>query len=380
MAIIGLDAISLSQYGKGVSRYQYNLIKGLSKIDQKNRYYVFLNRRNILPQLPVQDNFRYVRVYIPKRIIWDQFQLPMLIKRYRLNLYHGLTETLPVLGKIKFVLSVIEIPDYRINLMRHSIYDSLYARLSHAYNKFLFNPSLEKADVIIANSHNTKEDLIQRYKTKEDKIRVSYFSADEQFGSANDQEYLFDIRKKYNAQEGYILHISTQDPRENTPAVIRAFEKTIRTLKFNKKLLICGDARPKEAGLDKLIKELNLEDKIIFTGHCIDNELVQLYQAADLFIEFSFYEGFGLQVVEAMSCGIPVIASNVTSLPEVVGGAGILVSPGDISGLSSAINRVLTDSELSSQLRYKSLERAEFFSWDKTAKQTLEIYHEILAK
>ena len=116
MAIIGLDATYLSSSGKGVSRHQHNLIKSLSKLDRKNCYFVFLNKKNILPDLPKQDNFHYLKACIPNRIIWDQFQLPLIINKYKLDIYHSLNDTLPVAAKVKFVLSVVEIPDYRIAL------------------------------------------------------------------------------------------------------------------------------------------------------------------------------------------------------------------------------------------------------------------------
>lgn len=378
MAVIGLDATYLTIFGKGVSRYQHNLIKGLYKIDKRNCYYIFLNNANIIPELPKQDNFHYVNIRIPKRIIWDQFQIPFIIKKYKLDIYHSLIETLPILGRAKFVLGVIEIPDYRIKLLRQSIHDSLYARLSSAYNKLFFFPSLKKADIIIVNSNSTRVDLIQKYSVKENKIRLSYFAADEEFYAQNDERNLQNVRNKYSAETGYILHISTSDPRENTPVVIQAFKAALPYLNVPKKLVICGDAKAEECGLQKFIEELNLENNVIFTGHKVGKDLVELYQAADLFIEVSLYEGFGLQVVEAMACGIPVIVSNTTSLPEVSGSAGILIDPIDIDGLSSAMVRVLTDSSLESQMRKMSLERAKFFSWDRAAKEVLSVYEELI--
>lgn len=379
MAIIGLDATSLSIYGKGVSSHQYNLIKSLSKIDKKNCYYIFLNKRNLLPELPKRENFNYIMAPIPKRIIWDQFQLPVIIMKYKLDIYHCLIDTLPIFGKTKFILGVAEIPDYRIALMHRSDRCSLYTRISNSYTKFFFLPSLKKARVIIVYSGSTKSDLIQKYNICEEKIRVLYHGVDDEFCAIDNEENLRNTRKKYNAQEGYILHISSSDQRENTQAVIRAYKRALYYLRVPKKLVICGDARPQDTGLKKLIAELNLENNIIFTGYKIKKELARLYQAADLFIEVSFYEGFGLQVVEAMSCGIPVIASNVTSLPEVVGDAGILVNPTNIDDLTCAMIQVLTDSELHNKLRQKSLERAKFFSWDETAQETLGIYNELLA-
>ena len=378
MAIIGLDATYLSIYGKGVSRHQYNLIKSLAKLDKKNCYYIFLNKKNILPDLPKQDNFHYVKAYIPKRIIWDQLQVPLLSRRYQLDIYHCLVDTLPVVGRVKFVLCVVEIPDYRIELANKSRHNSLYARVSQKYNMLLFGPSLKKAKLIITSSQSTKADLMHRYSVDGKKIRVLYHAADEQFCAPSNEEDLLNTRKKYNAENGYILHISSMDPRDNTPVAIRAYQKARSIVKIPQKLVIGGNVDPKRMGLDKLITEFNLKGSVIFTGRLPENELVKLYQAADLFIDPSLYEGFGLQVVEAMSCGVPVITSNVTSLPEIVGDAGILLDPVDTDGFASALVRVLTDTGLCSAMRQKSLVRAKFFSWDKAAGDTLAIYAELL--
>jgi len=378
MSIIGLDATYLSIYGKGVSRYQHNLIKALAKRDKRNCYYVFLNQKNILPELPQEDNFHYVRIPIPKRIMWDQFQLPFMAMKFKLDIYHSLLDTLPSFSKGKFVLFLFEIPDYRIELERKIGPVSLYARISHGYNRFFFCPSLKKAKIIIVSSHSTKNDLMEKYNVDEKKIRVLYPAADECFSVANDEKDLLNVRRKYNAESGYILHISSSDPRDNTSAVIRAYQKVQSKLTTSKKLIICGNVKPEESGLKKLITELGLENNIIFTGHLPEKELVALYRAADVYIDPSFYEGFGFQVVEAMACGVPIITSGVTSLFEIVSDAGILVNPNDIDSLSSALIRVLMDSGLQNSMRQKSLERSKSFSWDIIARQILTIYDELL--
>jgi glycosyltransferase involved in cell wall biosynthesis len=380
MPIIGLDATHLCVNGKGLSRYQYNLIKGLARLDKKNCYYVFLNKKNPLPEFPKQDNFHYVRIYIPNRIIWDQFQLPIFSMAYRLDIYHSSIETLPFFGKGKFVLYLFEIPHRRIKLLEHKSSNSLYAQLSHWYNKILFRPSLRRARIIMVSSENTKKDLIQGYNVEEKKIRVLYPAPDEYFCFRGDDTVSLDIRKRYNADTGYILHFSSSDPRDNTQAVIRAYHKALFDLAIPKKLIIAGNAKPEESGLSTLIKELRLENNIIFTGHLplFSKELVALYQSADLYIDPTLYEGFGLQAVEAMACGIPVITSNVASLPEVVGDAGIMVDPNDINGLAKALVRVLNDSGVRQALCQKSLKRAKFFSWDRLAQNTLDIYNELI--
>jgi glycosyltransferase involved in cell wall biosynthesis len=378
MAIIGLDATSLSIYGKGVSRHQHNLIKSLAKLDQKNCYYAFLNKKNTLPDLPDQENFHYLKFHISKRIIWDQFQLPAAVRKYKLDIYHSISDTLPVFSKVKFLLFVAEIPDYRIKPASKDKRISLYTRLSQGYNMVFFRPSLRKAKLIIASSNSTKDDLIHRYNADKNKIRVLYHAPDEQFRAAGDERDLLNTKKKYNAEAGYILHISSRDPRDNTCAVIYAYQEAQRGLNISQKLIIGGDVDLKASGLEKLITGLNLKNSIIFTGRLEEKELVALYQAADLFIDPSLYEGFGLQVVEAMSCGAPVITSNRTSLPEIVGDAGILVDPADINGLASALTRVLTNAQLRNSMRQRGAERAKLFSWDKTARETLAIYDELL--
>jgi len=378
MAIIGLDATYLSIYGKGVSRYQFNLIKSLSKFDKKNYYYIFINKKNILPDLPQQNNLRYIRISVPNRIVWDQLQFPLIINKYKLDIYHTVSDTLPIFSKTKIVLCIFEIPDYRKELLCYGGYSSLYDKISHGYNKALFPYSLRRANIIIASSNSTKYDLIAKYDLREEKIKVVYPAADERFFTAMSKESLLAIRNKYNAEAGYILNISSSDHRDNIVTVIRAYEKALPKLSIPKKLIILGDINHKNMGLDKLIQEYNIENNVIFTGRLADKELVALYQAADLYIDPSLYEGFGFQVIEAMACGVAVITSNVTSLPEIVGDAGILVSPTDIDELASSIIKILTDQKLSSLMRQKSLERARLFSWDITAKQTLDIYNELL--
>lgn len=376
MAVIGLDVTHLSLTGKGVSRYQHNIIKNLAKLDKKNCYYIFLNKRYTLPSLPTQENFHYISIYKPMQIIWDQFQLPLLIRKYRLDIFHSTSDTLPLLGRVKFALFLFEIPDYRIELMRRSGRISLYTRLSQSYNRFFFRKSLNKAGIIMASSRSTKTDLIRKYGIEEKKIRVVYPAADEQFCVGTDERDLWNTRRRYNADSGYVLHISTNDPRDNTAAVIRAFKKAQPGLKIPKKLIICGGGS-EGMGLKRLVKELNLENDVIFIGYLLPQELAFLYRAADLFIDPSLYEGFGFQVVEAMACGIPVITSNVTSLPEIVGDAGILLFPDDVDGLAAALISVLTDSGLREAMCRKSLERARFFSWEKTAQETLAVYEEL---
>lgn len=381
MAAIGIDATSLSVTGKGVSRYQHNLIKALAGLDRKNCYYVFLDKRNILPELPRQDNFNYVRLRLFNHIIWDQFQLPGILRKYKPDIYHTTSDTLPVLEKAKTALFIFEIPDYRIDLMSGCAGNSLYSRISYGYNKAFFPRSLRKASVIMASSRSTKNDLIKKYAVNENRIEVLYPGLSECFRPPADDAVLRETRRKYNAAGGYVLHISSSDPRDNTPTLIRAFGKASQEAGIFQKLIIAGNIDPRACGIEALIAESGLKERVIFSGYFPEGrggELAALYQAADLYVDPSLYEGFGFQVAEALACGAPVIASNVTSLPEIIADAGILVNPKDENGLASAIVRALTDTGLRELMRRRGLEQAKTFSWEKTARQTLEIYNKLL--
>lgn len=376
MAVIGLDATYVSIYGKGLSRYQYNLIRSLSKFDKNNCYYVFLNKNNPIPPLPAQDNFHYVNIYIPMRIIWDQFQLPVIMRKYRLDLYYTCLETLPLAAGNKLIIYLFETPEYRINLASRAPGNSFYAWVSRNYVMSFFRPSISKARLVIVSSQSTKKDLIRKYSLDEKKIRVIYPGCDDSFLPSGNSEKLLETRKKYNADKGYIFHISSNDPRDNTPVVLRAYKNSLAELKIPVKLIIFGDIRA--TGLEALAKGLQLEDRVVFTGRLSQKELLELYQAASVYIDPSLYEGFGYQVLEAMSCGIPVITSNVTSLPEVSGNAGIIIDPNDIDGFREAITKVINDPGLGQLMSQKSLERAKFFSMDKEAGEILSIYNELV--
>src|SRR3990167_2127211 len=269
MAAIGIDATSLSVTGKGVSRYQHNLIKGLAKLDKRNSYYVFLNKKNILPELPRQGNFHYVRIGLFNHIIWDQFQLPRILKEYKLDIYHTTSDSLPILAKTRIALFIFEIPDYRIDLLSGSGCNSLYSKISYKYNKIFFPHSLRKAAVIMASSQSTKTDLIRKYAMEGNKIQVLYPGVSVCFRPPGDDMALNDTRRKYNADSGYILHISSTDPRDNTAVVIRAFGRARQESEIPQKLIIAGNVDPQVSGLERLIAELNLKDRILFTGYSI---------------------------------------------------------------------------------------------------------------
>jgi len=176
-----------------------------------------------------------------------------------------------------------------------------------------------------------------------------------------------------------ILNVGTLEPRKNVVTLMKAFRKLMEKGFDGYKLVIAGDKGWLYEEIFKEVDRSDLKHEILFLGVVRDADLPMLYNCADMFVYPSLYEGFGLPPLEAMACGIPVIISNTSSLPEVIGNAGIMVDPGDVNSLSEAMYNVLEDKELRSQMSKNGLKRAKLFSWEKAAKEILEIYDEALS-
>ena len=371
-----IDGTVVEKRGSGASRYVTNLLRNLAKIDAGNNYRVFLREGVDLPELPKKENFHYHEVKVYSRLFWKLIQLPTLLRIYGYDLVHVTDEILPLWGVRRAVVTVHEIPKFRHKLRKNV---NTYVYLSQKVNEYLFPRGLRKAQKIIAVSRSTKGDIERNYEINGGKIAVTSEAAEEVFENHFTSEDLKKCRETTTAGSRYILSFATGDSRENNRIILEAYNKIDRNLRKEVKLVFAGCKSPvTKDNLETLAKKFEIEDSIKFLEYIDDQSLAKLYSAAEVYVDISLYEGFGLQVCEAMTCGVPVITSNVASLPEVVGDAGVLVDPRDAEGLASAMARVSTDSELRDLMRQKSLERARFFSWDKTARETLEIYNELL--
>ena len=264
----------------------------------------------------------------------------------------------------------------------HDVIRHVYPRNKKCWllGKLLYS-GLRKAEFIIAASESTKKDLIKLYSIPEERISVVYEGTNHNRFRPQDKVPA-NIYKKYKLSPGYryILHISSETPRKNVDGLVKAFHQLKAKHKFaNLKLLKVGNPEydKDRERLANLIKRLSLQEEVIFLGYVPEEDLSKLYNIAELFVFPSFYEGFGLPALEAMACGTPVITSNTSSLPEIVGDAGIMVNPKNISGLAEAMDEVLEDEELRKRMTSKGLKRASLFSWGTCAEETLGICESI---
>jgi glycosyltransferase involved in cell wall biosynthesis len=237
--------------------------------------------------------------------------------------------------------------------------------------------SARKASKIIAISENTKKDIIDYFGIDEEKIRVIYLGVDRQFSPQPDMDEV-GVLSKYNLPSGYILSVGTLEPRKNLIRLINAYKMVASSGEPVPKLVIVGGQGWGDEELGKVVRESGLIDLVILTGYVPDEDLPALYRNTTVFVYPSLYEGFGLPPLEAMACGTPVITSNVSSLPEVVGDAAILIDPYNTTEIAQAIASVLKDKELRERLRMNGLARSNLFSWDKTARETLKLYQEVI--
>jgi GT2 family glycosyltransferase/glycosyltransferase involved in cell wall biosynthesis len=372
---IAIDARRICDEHAGMGVYTYNLIKHLQKIDKKNIYTIILNPLKTKIVETSNGNFRkYVTpISIENHIVgdlWRNIYLPHQLHKDKVDVFHDPGYFLPIInGGYKSVVTVHDLVVFSFPQTNSKKY--------FWYMKQMTSIGAKNADMIIADSYHTKEDLIKILNIPKEKIRVVYLATSKHLQPTKDPEKHEWIKKKYHINGKYILCVSTIEPRKNLPRLLSAYHQLRKETKLEHKLVVCGTFGWLFGDIFTTIDRLNLRDDVIFTGYIDDEELPHLYSAAELFVFPSLYEGFGLPALEAMACGVPVITSNSSSLPEIVGDAGIMINPYKSEELSEAISKVLCDENLRKKMSEKSIIRANKFSWEQTALQTLEIYEDL---
>lgn len=361
--------VNNSLRNNGVSRYAFEVYDKLK--DKCEMDHIFLNYRergierinvdasteciNSLTKIPI--DYKYLFYYR------SQKRIP------KYDLYHITNQNLSFLNLKPKIITCLDII--------HHVYPQ--NKIYFLFSRFLYS-GLKNAEFIISISKSTKKDLMEFYSIPEEKIKVIYLGINH--NKFNTKKDLQDTYKKYSLSPKYryIFHISSETPRKNVDILIKAFYRLRKNYGLSKiKLLKAGNLqyqRDRRRTLN-LVERLNLQKEIIFLDNVQEEYLANLYNIADLFVFPSIYEGFGLPPLEAMACGTPVITSNTSSLPEVVGDAGIMVNPYEIDGLAKAMYEVLTNNGLREDMIKKGLRRAKMFSWERTAKETLEVYQEV---
>ncbi len=365
---IGIRVSPLASPLTGIPVYVLNLVREIARIDRENLYFLYTNRE-IPFTLDLPENFQVVLVRrpYPRWQLWYQIGLPVQMRRDRLDLYHDTLFLLPLLqGKIPGVITIHDLsgllmPDF------HQRRVSLTSRL--------IPQAVRKARRIITVSHFTRKEVEKLFPSAAGKTRVVYNGVGSQF-QPSPPERVEEVKVKYGIKENYIMYLGTVEPRKNLKTLLRAF--ALLKNKIPHLLVIAGMKGWKYHGIFDLLRELSLEERVVFTGFVPEEDLPPLYSGADVFVYPSLYEGFGIPVLEAMACGTPVVASKTSSLPEVVGDAGLLADPHSPGEIAARIEEVLKNPGLAEKLSLLGRKRAGEFTWERTARGTLQVYGEVL--
>lgn len=363
---ICIDARPVSEYMHGISRYAFNLIKYLAQMDTHHQYTI-LTRMNGHLFPPLSLNFKIHECHAPNYSVSEQFAIPWILRRESVDLFHSTSYSAPVLQPCKTIVTIHDLIP---------VIFPQYARLIHAaYYKHVVQRALQKAERILTVSHASKEDLVRYFGLDQNKIVVTYNGVDDRFKPDTSDHSKKIASEASGIKDPYILSVVNDKPYKNAGVIVQAFHKFSTGSKIPYKLVIVGTGQT--AVLDRVLK--TMVNRPIFLSKVTDDQLIALYQNAALFVLPTLYEGFCLPVLEAMACGTPVITSHVSSLPEVVGDAAILIDPNNIDELAGAIYNVLANKDLQKELREKGIRQAKKFSWSETAKQTLRVYEEVLS-
>jgi glycosyltransferase involved in cell wall biosynthesis len=361
---IGIDARFVQGPNTGVTNYLLNLLSGISRVDRDNTYSIFLSDPAYINRVPQARNFR-VRLNTANALIWKNLWLPQEVKRLGIDCFHfpAYTASFANIGK-----NVVTIPD-----VIHKVNPDWFSFKERILLSLPINLAIKKADRIIAISQSTKRDIMKYYNVPDEKISVTLLAADESFRQIDEPSIKEYIKRKYAIDSDYILNIGVLFKRRNLERLLEAFSILKKNSGIKHKLVIAGPGR-EYFNLGEYIARYGLKQEVIYLGYIQQDDLPLLYNAALFFVYPSLYEGFGLPVLEAMSCGKAVIASKTSSLPEVVGDAGILVDPFKKEEFYQAMHRLIIDEGLRNELAMKGLKRAELFSWDSLAAETVSIY------
>lgn len=364
---IGIDARILGYRRAGIGQYTYRLAEALATIDQTDEFIIFQSRRDDEAILD-QPNFHRRTLYTPPHHRLEQWLLPLELWPHHLDLLHS-PDFIPPFRRNS--ASVITVHDLGFLHFPH------FVTQDSAQHYGLIDQAVRRTDHIIAVSESTKTDIINLLGVDERKIAVIHEATTPDYHprvTPDEMAEVAEARKRYGLYRPFILFVSTIEPRKNLPTLLRAFRRLLDEYKVDVELVVVGERGWLFEDVFALTSELQLNGAVKFLGRVPGSDLPLLYNAAMVHVHPSLYEGFGLTPLEAMSSGTPTIVSNVSSLPEVVSDAGLLVPPEEVEEWTVAIWRLLTDSALRETMIEKGLKRAATFSWEKAASQHLEVY------
>ena len=369
---IAIDTHMIGERETGNETYTSNLIKALLELDRGNDYFLYTTKPSRLTSrlAALSANTKVIQIRPAIPLLRVPLGMPFAAGRQGVNLLH-VNYVAPPWCPCPTVVTVHDIS--------YEFFPEFFSLRDRLMLSTLVPLSVKGAAKVIADSENTKRDIIACYGLPEEKVMIIPVGVGSSFRPVTDEERLEAVKAKYGVKGKFILTVGNLQPRKNLIRLVKAFLLLRESESCDSKvqLAIVGQAFWRESEIYRAVEEEGLKGEVIFTGYVPDEDLPLLYNAAELFVFPSLYEGFGLPPLEAMACGTPVVCSNAASLPEVVGDAALMIDPYDVKAIAQAIFDVLSKPSLRGKLKAKGLRRAASFSWRETAKRTLQVYEEV---
>jgi glycosyltransferase involved in cell wall biosynthesis len=379
---IAINAQKLSTrqsfHAAGSSRYVFNLLKEIRRLDPAEEVIAYLaDEVAPPPELAPTAHFRIRSAGMPTvnpalRVAWEQLVFPRALHHDRISLLHGPINALPLGWAGPSVVTILD--------LTFMLIPSTIRRASRAYLRWIVRSSARRASQIITISESTRRDVIRLLGVSPERVTRIYCGVDDRFTPEPRSANVKELRQRAGLPAEFILYLGTIEPRKNLTRLIDAYSMLRRRDATRLPLVLAGGRGWGDDVITARARGSGFEADIYFPGFVPEHEIPLWYNASTLFVYPSEYEGFGLPPLEALACGVPVIASNTSSLPEVLGDAAVLVDPTSVPAIADGMQRVLDDDVLRSRLISQGLEQARRFSWRGMAEETLTVYQSVLSR
>lgn len=374
---IAIDARFLGPAGTGLGKYTEKLLKNLEKLDSKNQYFILLKKDNFGAFNPKTENFTKVLADIHWYGVSEQVKIPKILAKIKPDLVHFCHFNVPVLYRGKFVVTIHDLIKHEFAGAASTTKAASTYFLKHASYKLVISKAIKKSEKIFVPSNWVKKRILIEYKIPKEKIIVTYEAADDEFSG----EIKIDkakILERYKIKPPFLIYVGNLYPYKNLELVLKALKILEKDpLGLQLKLLIASSRDVFHQRFSQLVRSYKLEDRVVMPGFVPPEDLVTLFKEAEAFVFPSLSEGFGIPGLDAMSAGLPVLASNIPVFHEVYGDAVLYFSPKNPADLADKIKLIIADNKFKQDLIKKGKQQTAKYSWQKMAKETLKVYQQV---
>jgi glycosyltransferase involved in cell wall biosynthesis len=376
---IGIEGQRLYRQKKhGMDMVALELIKNLQIIDKKNEYVVFVKADVDNTCIPAAPNFKIVELGGGPYPTWEQFALPRAAKNEGCDILHCTSNTGPIWSKVPLITILHDIIYLEsVSLLKKS--GTWYQKVGNMYRRWVVPPVVKRSKRV-ATVSNFEKERIKNFMGLGDNLVAIYNGVGQHFRKITDESILKAAKEKYKLPDNFMFFLGNTDPKKNTPNVLKAFADFNKKSKTKYKLVMLDY---EENALKAILNDIGspeTRNDIHLTGYVVNTDLPAIINQCKVFLYPSLRESFGIPILEGMACGVPVITSNTSSMPEIAGDAAAIVDPFKPEEILAAIERILADEKFRNELCEKGIERAKLFSWRNMAVKYLELYEEVYAE